>query len=50
MGGGGEGKVGMSTEEGNWVLYVSHESQESILKTKNTLYTLYVSQFDNKLH
>ena len=34
----------------HWVLYVSDESQESTTKTKSTLYTLYVSQFDKKLY
>ena len=34
----------------HWVLYVSDESRESTPKTKSTLYTLYVSQLDNKLH
>ena len=45
----------MGTEEGtfwdeHWVLYVSDESRESTPKTKSTLYTLYVSQLDNKLY
>ena len=31
----------------HWVLYVSNEPWESTPKTKSTLYTLYVSQFDN---
>ena len=44
----------MGIEEGtcwdeHWGLYVSDEPQESTPETKNTLYTLYVSQFDNKL-
>ena len=34
----------------HWVLYVSDETWESTPKTKSTLYTLYVSQFDNKLY
>ena len=43
----------MGIEEGtcwveHWVLYGSDEPQESTPKTKSTLYTLYVSQFDNK--
>ena len=33
----------------HWVLYVSDESQESTPEAKTTLYTLYVSQHDNKL-
>ena len=46
---------GMGTEKDicwdeHWVLYVSEESWESTSKTKSTLYTLYVSQFDNKLY
>ena len=55
-GGVGErGKWVMGTEEGtcwdeHWVLYVSDEQWESIPQTKSTLYTLYVSQFDNKLY
>ena len=45
----------MGIEEGtcwdeHWVLYVSNEPWESTPKTKNTLHTLYVSQFDNKLY
>ena len=45
----------MGIEEGacwdeHWVLYVSDEPRESTLETKSTLYTLYVSQFDNKLY
>ena len=55
MGGGGEGKMVMGIEEGtcwdeHWVLYVSDEPWESTPKTKSTLHTLYVSQFDNKLY
>ena len=43
----------MVTEEGtswdeHWMLYVSDEPQESTPKTKSTLDTLYVSQFDNR--
>ena len=34
----------------HWVLYRSNESQESTPKTKSTMYTLYVSQLDNKLY
>ena len=34
----------------HWVLYVSDESWESTPETKSTLYTLYVSQLDNKLY
>ena len=55
-GGVGErGKWVMGIEEGTccdeyWVLYVSDEPQESTPKTKSTLYTLYVGQFDNKLY
>ena len=54
-GGGKGGKWMMGTEEGtcwdeHWVLYVSNKSWESTLKTKSTLYTLYVSQLDNKLY
>ena len=55
--GGGEegGKWVMGTEEGtcwdeHWVVYVSDESQESTPKTKSILYTLYVSELDNKLY
>ena len=45
----------MGIEEGtcwneHWMLYVSNESRESTPKTKSTLYTLYVSQLDNKLY
>ena len=45
----------MGIEEGtcwdeHWVLYVSNEPRESTPKTKSTLYTLYVRQFDNKLY
>ena len=45
----------MGIEEGtcwdeHWVLYVSDESRVSTPKTKSTLYTLYVSQLDNKLY
>ena len=55
MEGGERGKWVMGIEEDtcwdeHWVLYVSGESWESTLKTKSTLYTLYVSQLDNKLH
>ena len=51
----GRGKWVMGIEEGtcrveHWVLYGSDEPQESTPKTKSTLYTLYVSQFDNKLY
>ena len=51
---GERGKWVMGIEEGicwneNWVLYVSDESWESAPETKSTLYTLCVSQFDNKL-
>ena len=57
-GGGGEGervKWVMDIEEGtcwdeHWVLYVSDTSWESTSETKSTLYTLYVSQLDNKLY
>ena len=53
--GAGWGKWGMGIEEGtcwdeHWVLYVSGEPRESTPKTKSTLDTLYVSQFDNKLY
>lgn len=34
----------------HWVLYVSDESRESTPETKSTLYTLYISQVDNKLY
>ena len=49
------GKWVMGIEEGtcwdeHWVLCVSEEPRESTPKTKSTLYTLYVSQFDNKLY
>ena len=52
---GERGKQVMGIEEGTcwdeqWVLYVSDESWESIPETKSTLYTLYVSQLDNKLY
>ena len=52
---GERGKWVMGIEEGTcwdeyWVLYVSDEPQEPTPKTKSTLYTLYVSQFDNKLY
>ena len=45
----------MGIEEGpcwdeHWVLYVSDEPWEPTPQTKNTLYILYVSQFDNKLY
>ena len=45
----------MDIEEGtcwdeHWVPYVSDESQESTPKAKSMLYTLYVSQLDNKLY
>ena len=57
MGGmvGERGKWVMGIEEGtywdeHWVLYVSNEPWESTPKTKSTLYTLCISQFDNKLH
>ena len=51
---GERGKWVMDIEEGtwwdeHWVLYVSDEPWESTPTTKSTLYTLYVSQFDNKL-
>ena len=47
------GKWVMGMEEGtrwdeHWVLYVSNEPRASTPKTKSTLATLYVSQFDNK--
>ena len=50
---GERGKWVMGIEEGtcwdeHWVSYVSNESRESTPKTKSTLCTLYVSQFDNK--
>ena len=49
------GGWGMGIEEGtcwdeHWVSYVSDEPLESTPKTKSTLYTLYVSRFDNKLY
>ena len=49
------GKWVMGTEEGtcwdeHWVLYASDEPWESTPKTKSTLYTLYVNQFDSKLY
>ena len=51
------GKWVMGIEEGtcwdeHWVLYENDEPQESTPKTKHTLslYTLCVSQFDNKLY
>ena len=52
---GGGGKWVMGMEEGtcwdeHWGLYLSDESRESTSKTKSTLYTLYVSQLDNKLY
>ena len=54
---GERGKWVMGIDEGtcwdeHWVLYVRDESWESTPKTNNnnTLYTLYVSQLDNKLH
>ena len=45
----------MGIEEGTCqdehrVLYTSNESQKSTPKTNCTLYTLFVSQTDNKLH
>ena len=48
------GKWVMGIEEGtcweeHWVLYVNVEPWESIPKTKGTLYTLYVSRFNNNL-
>ena len=54
-GGWGKGEMVMGIEDGacwdkHWVLYVSDESWESTPKTKSTLYTLYVSQLDNKLY
>ena len=53
MAGQGRGKWAMDIEgncwDEHWVLYVSDEPRESTPKTKSTLYTLYVSQFDNKL-
>ena len=33
-----------------WVLSISDEPQEPTPKTKSTLYTLYVSQIDNKFY
>ena len=56
MGGGrGEGKMVMGIEEATcWgehrVLCVSDESRAYTPKTKSTVYTLYVIQFDNKLY
>ena len=50
MGWGKRGKWVMGIEEGTWVLYVSDESWEPTSKTMSTLYTLYVSQLDNKLY
>ena len=52
---GEKGKWVMGIEEctcwdEHWVLCVSSESWESTPKTKSTLYTVHVSQFDNKLH
>ena len=52
---GERGKWVMGTEEGtcwdeHWVFYVNNESWESTPKTKSILYTLYVSQLDNKLY
>ena len=52
---GERGKWVMGIEEGtcwdeHWVFYGSDESRESTPKTKSTLYTLSVSQFDNKLY
>ena len=52
---GEEGKWVMGIEEGtcwneHWVLHVSDKSWEYTQKTKRTLYTLYVSQCDNKLY
>ena len=49
------GKWVMGIEEGtcwdeHWVLYISDEPWESTPKTKSTLYTLYVSQSDNKFY
>ena len=45
----------MGTEEGTcwdepWVSYVSDESWESTPEAKSTVYTMYVSQLDNKLY
>ena len=50
----GRGNWVIGIEEGTcWdercVLYVSDEPWKSTPKTKSTLYTLYISQFDNKL-
>ena len=57
MGGavGEKGKWVVGIEEGTcwdepWVLSISDEPQESTPKTKSTLYTLYVSQVDNKFY
>ena len=52
---GERGKWEMCIEEGTYwdehgVLYISDESRESIPKTKSTLYTLNISQLDNKLY
>ena len=48
---GERGKSVMDTcRDEHWVLYVSDEPWESTPKTKSTLNTLYVSQFDNKLY
>ena len=52
---GERGKSVVGIEEGtcwdeHWVLYVSAEPWESTTKAKSTLYTLDVSQFDNKLY
>ena len=54
MGVGERGKWVMGIKGGtrwdeHWALYESDELQESTPKVKSTLYTLYVSQFDNKL-
>ena len=50
---GERGKWVMGIEEGtccdeHWVLYGNNGSWESTPKTKSTLYTLSVSQLDNK--
>ena len=37
-------------QDEHWVWYVSDELWERIPNTKSTLYTLYVSQLDNKLY
>ena len=52
---GERGNCVMGIEEGtcwdeHWVLYVRDESRETTPKTKSTLYTLYVSQLNNKLY